>query len=161
MTKTIESVPPSHASVIKRFAAMFYDGLLLFGILFTATLIPSLILSPTQQENSNGDIVYELHPLMSGIIFQLYLLSIVIIFFCYFWHKQGQTLGMQAWKIKLVDNDGNNPSLKQCLLRLAYASVSLSCFGLGYFWYWMNKDRLTWHDKWSNTRVLQLKKNNE
>ena len=149
---------PSNAGVVKRLAAMFYDTLLLFGVLFTATLIPSLILSPEQQQNTNGEVVYELHPLMTGPLFQVYLLVIVAVFFCYFWLKQGQTLGMQAWKLKLVNHNHTSPNIKECLLRLLFACISLAPLGLGYWWIWLDKDGLSWHDRWSKTRVLQLTK---
>jgi uncharacterized RDD family membrane protein YckC len=156
MTTDLQTIP--NAGVIKRLAAMFYDTLLLFGILFTATLIPSLILSPSQQQNANGDVVNELHPLMTGLLFQGYLVAIVIIFFSYFWLKQGQTLGMQAWKLKLVNADNQTPNLRECLLRLCFATISFLALGMGYWWIWIDKENLTWHDRWSKTKVLQLSK---
>lgn len=156
MTTDLSNAP--HASILKRFAAMVYDALLLFGVLFTATLIPALILNKPQQQNANGDIVYELHPLMTGVGFQVYLVLLLMLFFCFFWRKQGQTLGMQAWKLKLVDQNNGNPNVKQCLLRFLFAIVSFVPAGLGYWWLWFDKDNLTWHDRWSKTRVLQLSK---
>lgn len=160
MPETLPTLPPK-ASLIKRLAAMFYDTLLLFGVLFTATLIPSLLLKTAPSVNQNGDVVHELNPLLSGLSFQAYLLVITIAFFCYFWLRQGQTLGMQAWKLQLVSRDRGPLSLKQCLLRTFYASVSIACFGLGYWWQWLDKDTLTWHDRWSNTEVLQLANNKD
>lgn len=153
--------PIPKASLIKRLAAMFYDTLLLFGILFTATLIPSLLLKTAPTVNQNGDVVHELNPLLSGLSFQVYLLTITVAFFCYFWLRQGQTLGMQAWKLQLVSRDRRPLSLKQCLLRTLYASISIACFGLGYWWLWLDKDKLTWHDRWSKTEVLQLSNNKD
>ncbi|WP_019529938.1 RDD family protein [Dasania marina] len=156
MNNTLSSAP--NAGLVKRFAAMLYDTLLLFGVLFTATLIPALLLSGSQQQNANGDVVHELHPLMTGLAFQLYLLFIVVLFFSVFWRKQGQTLGMQAWKLKLVNRHNQAPTIKECLLRLLYATISFACLGMGYWWLWIDKEQLTWHDRWSKTRVLQLSK---
>lgn len=146
------------AGVVKRFAAMFYDAMLLFGIMFTATLIPALLLNESLPKTSNGEVVHEMHPLLTGPFFQLYLALVLISFFCLFWTKQGQTLGMQAWKLKLIDEHGQPPALSACLLRLILALASFACLGMGYWWLWIDKDGLTWHDRWSKTRVVQLTK---
>ncbi|GIS52105.1 MAG: hypothetical protein Ct9H90mP27_5960 [Gammaproteobacteria bacterium] len=37
---------------------------------------------------------------------------------------------MRAWKIKIVDVDGENPTLKQSIVRLIVIPVSWSFFGL-------------------------------
>ena len=102
----MNSVTPQTTTVgpIKRLAAMVYDSMLLFGVLFTATLIPSLILeSGPGQSMENGDVVHELSPLLTGPAFQLYLLAVLALFFCGFWHSRGKTLGMQAWRLQVVE----------------------------------------------------------
>lgn len=142
------------AGVIKRLAAMVYDSLLVFGVLFTATL-PALLLSRITQVQNN-EVIHELTPLAQGIVFQLYLLLVVIAFFCWFWKKNGQTLGMQAWRLQLVSRNGDTLRLSQCLLRLLGATISLLCIGLGYWWAWIDREHLTWHDRLSNTRVIVL-----
>lgn len=151
---TDQNTSPKNAAVIKRFAAMFYDILLLMGI---AMAYGAVILFIEVQifglELAEGEKA-KMSPLQL-----LGLIGLFCTFFCFFWRKQGQTLGMQAWKLKLIDQNGNNPCLKQCLFRLAYATVSFTCLGLGYWWQWLDKDKLTWHDRWSKTRVLQLEKN--
>ena len=159
MNNDLKNAP--NAGVIKRLAAMFYDLLLLFGVLFTATLIPALALSEASHQNANGDTVYEVPTAMTGPLFQVYLLLVIAAFFCWFWHKQGQTLGMQAWKIKLLSHNNQLPSLAQCLGRLAFATISILCLGMGYWWLWLDKDKLTWHDRWSKTKVVQLTKDQQ
>ena len=61
-----------------------------------------------------------------GIFYQLYLLAIYIGFYLYFWCKGGQTLGMRAWRLKVVAHDGSTITVMQGLIRLASAA-----FGLG------------------------------
>lgn len=88
--------------------------------------------------------------------------AFILAMFGYFarsWRVSGQTLGMQAWRIKLVSNDGQPVTYKQCLLRFLVAACSLLCLGIGYFWMLYDKDRLTWHDRYSGTRlIIQHKK---
>ena len=156
MTSSNESLP--NASVVKRLAAMFYDSMLLIGVLAGAAMIPSVILSPEQDAHATGEVIHELNPMLDGIGFQLYLFAVICIFFTAFWSKSGQTLGMQAWKIKLINPDGTNPSIKQCIIRVAVATVSLSCAGLGYWWQWIDKEGLNWQDRASKTRVVQMPK---
>lgn len=150
------------AGPLKRLAAMVYDGLLLFGVLFTATLIPSLVLDKsTGAQMENEQVLHELSPLMTGVSFQLYLLAITVLFFCWFWKTTGQTLGMQAWRLKLENYHGQAPTIWQCLVRLLAAFLSLSCLGAGYWWIWIDKDAMSWHDRLSKTRIIVLPKKNQ
>ena len=149
------------ANLPRRLAAMLYDAMLLFGVLFTAT-IPTLFFDGAPQQSvSNEQVVHELPTISVGWPFQLYLLVISIGFFCLFWRKNGQTLGMQAWRIKLEDCAGNRITYLQCMKRLLGAAVSLSCLGAGYWWVWLDKNHMSWHDRWSQTRVVQLPKKND
>lgn len=156
MPSQTEHLP--NAGVIRRLSAMVYDSLLVFGVLFTATL-PTLFLDPgNQQAINNEQVVNELPPLVGGWLFQLYLLLVYIGFFCWFWIKNGQTLGMQAWRLQIEDFSGQRITLQQCLLRLLGALLSTLCLGAGYWWIWIDKDRLSWHDRLSKSRVVQLPK---
>lgn len=73
------------------------------------------------------------------------------------WRVSGQTLGMQAWRIKLVSKDHQPVSYRQCLLRFMVAAGSLICLA-GYFWMLFDKDKLTWHDRFSGTRLINVPK---
>ena len=156
MTSSQEPLP--NASVFKRIAAMFYDSMLLVGVLAAAALIPSIVLTPDQVSHKTGEVINELDPLLSGLGFQVYLLAIICIFFTAFWSKSGQTLGMQAWKIRIENADGSKPSIRQCLIRVVVAIPSLACLGFGYWWQWIDKEGLNWQDRASKTRVVQIPK---
>ena len=143
-----------NAGVIKRLAAMTYDSLLIFGLLFTAT-IPALFFQSDQTlDKTNEQIVHDLPTLADGWPFQRYLLLVYISFFCWFWKNNGQTLGMRAWRLQVVDLQGQRISLKQCLQRIAGAFISTACLGAGYWWIWLDSDNLTWHDRWSKSRIV-------
>lgn len=130
--------PP--ASLIKQFAAVLYDSLLIFGVLFFATAIALLL---------NGGEAIE-----SNLWFSFYLLLTVFTFYAWFWNRSGQTLGMRVWKIRLIDDSGGNPDWGACYLRLISALLSLLCFGLGYWWRIFKP--YTWHDRLSKTRVIDI-----
>ena len=73
-----------------------------------------------------------------------------------FWRKNGQTLGMQAWRIKLVDEDGAPPGTGRSVLRCLAAMVSAGCLGLGYLWCLVDRDGRYWHDYLSHTQLVLL-----
>lgn len=157
MTTTPDTEHPP-AGVVRRLSAMIYDSLLVFAVLFTATIPTIFIGNNAAQTVSNDVVIKDLNPLIEGWAFQLYLLMVFIGFFCWFWTRRGQTLGMQAWRLYVENQSGQKISLRQCLLRLVGATLSLAAGGAGYWWMWIDKSGLTWHDRWSGTRVVLLPK---
>lgn len=156
MQATTQTLPT--AGIMRRIMAMVYDALLVFAVLFSATL-PAVFLSNNQQQTiNNGDVTYQLPTLANGWLFQLYLLVIFCSFFCWFWRKNGQTLGMQAWRLQVENLEGERMTWEQCFQRLAGATVSLLCLGAGYWWIWLDKDGYSWHDRWSKSRMVVLPK---
>lgn len=71
------------------------------------------------------------------------------------WHRGGQTLGMRPWRLRVVGVDGKPTSYRALGLRYAVGSASLLLAGLGFWWAWFDRDRLTWHDRVSGTRMLR------
>lgn len=128
---------------------MLYDSLLVLAVVFVTNAIALgavVKLSAGQQE------VLPAHMAQGLVVF------CVIGFFTAFWLKSGQTLGMQAWRIKLQSFDGNKPSLGQALLRCFGATLSAGCLGLGYLWRLVDRNGLYWHDYLSKTELLLLPK---
>jgi uncharacterized RDD family membrane protein YckC len=121
----------------RRLAAILYDGLLLLGIILLATLI---VVIPSGVEVPAG-----------SRFFQLYLLVICWLYFALGWRK-GQTLGMSAWRIEIHSED-QHPTWLATVARFAMALVSWACLGLGFVWSLFRKDRATWHDLASDTRL--------
>jgi len=131
--------------LMRRLAAIFYDSLLLFAVLFIATL-PLLLL--TQGEAIESDSGY----------FLPYLLSISFLFFGWFWIHGGQTLGMRAWRIRVQQANGSNITWLQALIRFFSAIFSWAVGGLGFLWIMVDKDRKAWHDRLSSTEIVLLPK---
>ena len=89
---------------------------------------------------------------------QLIAVLTVMVFFGWFWLKNGQTLGMQAWRIKLVGFDGQAPTAKQVVMRCLGAALSAACLGLGFLWCLVDRKRRYWHDYLSSTELVLLPK---
>ena len=72
------------------------------------------------------------------------------------WRRGGQTLGMRPWRLRLTSSsDEAAPSWSQLWSRYAVGTLSLSLGGLGFWWAWFDRERLTWHDRLSGTRMCR------
>jgi len=131
--------PP--ASLFRQLAAMVYDSLLIFAVLFFATAVAIVF--------HHGEAIE------SNPFFSLYLLFVLFTYYAFFWQKSGQTLGMRAWKIRIETEQGGNPGWGISYLRLVFALLSLSCLGLGYLWRLFKP--YTWHDRLSHTRIVLIR----
>jgi len=154
-TLTETSLPT--AGPLRRLAALVYDAFLLFGLLVTPLFIATAVLSP-RGNVQEGSVAHDLPSIAPKPVMLVYMLVVIVAFYCYFWRTTGQTLGMQAWRIRVDNNNGARPSWHQCFVRAAVGFISLLCAGLGYWWIWIDKNRNSWHDRASNTRVVVLPK---
>jgi uncharacterized RDD family membrane protein YckC len=77
------------------------------------------------------------------------------VFYSYFWiANKGQTLGMQAWKIKLISEE--NLTVRVCILRCAFSTFSFLFFGIGYFLIFLRKDNKSLADLATKTRIVRV-----
>lgn len=74
------------------------------------------------------------------------------------WRRGGQTLGMRPWRLQVTTPDGTPPTRRQLWLRYSVGTVSLLLGGLGLWWALIDRQRLSWHDRASGTRVRRLPK---
>ena len=131
-----------NASLVKRVMAMVYDSLLVLAVWM---LVGYIAIAFNDGQAVKG-------PWFNSILF-----VVTYGFFALFWVRSGQTLGMLAWCLRVEDNDGYVLTLKQALVRYLSAFIALGS-GIGYLWIIFSKDKLAWHDSWSNTRIVQLPK---
>jgi uncharacterized RDD family membrane protein YckC len=141
-TATPPPLPPP--GLLRRLGAMAYDTLLLLALLMLLSY-PYVWLTGGAKPG-----------LVVKTFYQLYLLAICFLFYGGFWVRGGQTLGMRTWRIKLVRSDGGSITRMIALKRFAYALLSLFCLGLGFLWVLFDRDKLTWHDRLSGTRLVRL-----
>lgn len=133
-------------SLLRRLAAITYDGIVLIGVLFAAAVPPTVAmvsLSHTVQEDS----------FVFRLAMGLYLLLVAFAFFGGFWTHGGQTIGMRAWHIRLVRRDGERVGWGDAAIRFIGAIVSWLALGVGFLWSPFDRERLAWHDRWSDTEL--------
>ena len=140
MTEGRGDAPPS-PGLIRRLSAIVYDTLLLFAVLFLAT-IPVLLFTAGRPIPPN-------EPVYTG-----YLLLVSFIYFAWFWTHGGQTLGMRAWRIRLRGPQAGPVSWFQAAARFCYAIVSWLALGAGFLWVLWDRDRRAWHDNLSRTFLV-------
>lgn len=127
--------------LIRRFAAIVYDVLLLISVLFVAT---ALILPFNAGQAFNPQHWF----------YPLYLFTISFIFYGWFWTHGGQTLGLRAWKLQVLTFDRQKITWSQAFWRFSGAFISWGAFGLGFFWSLINQNNHCWHDSFSKTAVF-------
>ena len=138
----------------KRLAALVYDTLLVLPIVMASVAL-SMGVRTLIYGTAEGDINQaELNP----HLVQFIAVVVVISFFSWFWARSGQTLGMQAWRIKLVSLDATSVSKRQAVIRCLGAALSALCLGLGYWWCLIDPNRRYWHDYLSGTELILLPK---
>ena len=129
--------------------AMVYDSLLIIPLFMAATALWVSIWGPT--ENAR---IQAVPPPLQWLSWSI----ILLLFFGLFWRRGGQTLGMQAWRIKLITEHGGQPTWRQVLLRIVGASLSLLALGGGFLWRFMPPEYRYWHDALSSTRLVLVPK---
>ena len=135
-----------NTGLLRRLAAILYDALLVIALLFLAT-IPFIAVRGGEPVEIGDNLFY-----------QVVLALVVYAFFVGFWAKSGRTLGMQSWGLQLQTNDDEIPSFGQASIRFVAALLSWAPAGLGFLWQLWDKDKLTWHDRISGTRLVYYPK---
>ena len=135
-----------NSGLLRRLAAIAYDVLLVAAVLFLVT-IPFIAVRGGEPVEIGDNLSY-----------RIALIIVIYTFFVGFWTRSGRTLGMQSWGLQLETMDGRRPSLTNASLRFAAAIISWLPLGLGFLWQLWDKDRLTWHDRISGTRLVHYPK---
>jgi len=133
---------PEPASVWRRVAAFCYDLLLLAALAVCFTLLVLAVRLGAAVPPGTW-------------WFPSSLLAIAMAFFCWFWAHGGQTVGMRAWRIRVVREDGSALTLRRAAARFAAALVAILPAGLGIWWAVLDARKRAWHDRWTNTCVVR------
>ena len=131
---------PVRPGLLRRLAALVYDALLLFALLFAAT-VPVLIAT-------GGRAVAPNEP-----TYTLWLLAVSYAYLGWCWTRSGQTLGMRAWRMRVRTRDGRRLGWRHALARFAAGLVSIGAAGAGLLWVAFDRDGLSLHDRLSGTAL--------
>ena len=99
------ATPPGLA---RRFAAFLYEGVLLFGVIFFAGFLYSVL---TRQQ----------HALEGRVGLGLFLFFVLGLYFVGFWTRSGQTLAMKTWHLRVTDAAGRPLGWRRALLRYLFS----------------------------------------
>jgi len=132
----------------RRLAALVYDALLLAALLMIFT----------------GGALFFTHgaavvPATVGAWVYLYRLGLVLLIAGYYllnWLRSGQTLGMRAWRLRVVSDNGRPLEWRAAVLRAVLSSLAWAPAALGVLWLYVDPDHLALHDRFSKTRVVRL-----
>jgi uncharacterized RDD family membrane protein YckC len=157
----------------RRMAAWLYEGVLLFGVVFTACLVfmaVAFAVTFGRSTPTSPSPVY--HYALQAFVF-----IVIGLYFIVCWSKgQGQTLALKTWRIRAVDVRGQRLTRARALVRyllcwiwflpplalawlLHFSPIAIAALCLVWIVIWMlasrlRRDRQFWHDAWAGTRLI-------
>ena len=148
------SVQASKPYLLLRLLALFYD---LWPMLAVWMLVSALFNAGYYLAgHGEREILETASPL--GVLLWLCCLLATGAYAVASWARGGQTLGMRPWRLRVVGADGTAPTRARLVHRFLVGIPALLLGGLGFWWAWIDRDRLTWHDRASGTRVVRVEK---
>lgn len=143
---TLDANSASHAlepaPIWRRFAALCYDLLLVTALVVCFTLIVLAVRVGAAVPPGSW-------------WFPLAILGLSMAYFCGFWVHGGQTVGMRAWRIRVMRDDGDRLGWLRAEARFAAGVVAALPAGLGLWWSALDRSKRGWHDRWTRTRVVR------
>jgi len=147
-------------------AAMTYEAVLLFGVVF---VVGYLILALARWTYPLQD--YQRWTLQAALFVA------IGAYFVWCWSRSGQTLAMKTWRLRVVGPDGRPLGWRTAVLRYllawhlfapglavvalfrAHIAGNVAAFALGFFAMLAlgaaGRDRQLLHDRWLGTRVIR------
>jgi uncharacterized RDD family membrane protein YckC len=136
------------AALWRRIAALVYDVFPLIG-LWMITAFVCLFAFGRHYDPA--------HPAWGTRLgLQLALLAVTLAYFMISWARIGQTIGMRAWKLKLLREDGGKVGVPMALARFFLALLSLGLAGIGFWWALFDARNRTLHDRVCGTVMVRL-----
>lgn len=128
--------------------ALIYDSLVIIALLFLAMAVAIMVVSMILgAEAITEDKVLIENPFLFGwLIFCWYY------YYTWCWRKSGQTLGMKAWRLRLIPESDQKISYKDAFIRFL-----TGLFGLANLWVFV-KGKRGWHDILSKSNIVLIGK---
>ena len=134
-----------NAGLMRRLLALLYDSILIIGIYMSYVILVTYL---------NGS---ALESQLEILFLQFSFIIFIFLFYCYFWKfNNGQTLGMQVWKIKLVSSGNEEININKMVLRCALSMIFSLVFLSNFIFIIFNKERKTLGYYFSKTKLLKV-----
>ena len=140
---------PHSAGFMRRIAALVYDSLVVTALLFLASALVMLLITLTLGEAA----ITEDEILVENPFYFSFLVLVWYYYYAWCWKTGGQTLGMKAWRLKLVPNNEQIFSHKNAAIRFFSCLLGLANFSI------LLPGKTAWHDKLSDSTILVIDKN--
>lgn len=166
MSAVVSEGPQLAPALWRRMACFLYEGLILFGIGLIPGSLGAAFFAISGQH----------HPLQSPTALRVFTFALYGLYFTWCWSKNGQTLPMQTWHIRLVTLQGMPVPQARALLRYLLSWVWVVPAGVvSYLLGWTRWGMLGavlvgivvyaslalrhprkqfWHDVWSGTQLV-------
>ncbi len=122
---------PTIAKPTTRVVAILYDGMLILALLFLVgtvlTVVGTLLTMETGSQSSQAQ---SLPTWYQNVIMTPSFILTLVAFYGIFWRRGGQTLGMQTWRLKTVNNSGHLLTWGQSFKRILAACLMPLLFGI-------------------------------
>lgn len=122
---------PTIAKPTTRVVAILYDGMLILALLFLVgtvlTVVGTLMTMETGSQSSQAQ---SLPTWYQNVIMTPSFILTLVAFYGIFWRRGGQTLGMQTWRLKTVNNSGHLLTWGQSFKRILAACLMPLLFGI-------------------------------
>jgi uncharacterized RDD family membrane protein YckC len=138
----MNSTTSAPASLGTRLTALVYDVFPLLGLCFFAGAIG---LSIAGDENKFA----------RNVAIQVLVLLFSAGYFVISWTRGGQTIGMRAWRLRLIGDDGARIAWPRALLRFVLACFSFALLGAGFWWQFFDREKRTAHDAIAHTCMIR------
>ena len=131
-----------YCTLLRRLLVMMYDALILIGLLILATAIALPF----------GDV----HKVaLHDFWFTFWLLAVCFAYLGGCWRYGGMTVGMRAWRVRLISSNQRTISWSRCLLRFMVGLFSLGAGGIGILWALVDSKNRGWHDLAARTVLIK------
>lgn len=144
--------------IFRRVASAFYDLMLCLALLMVVTLIYQQGVLRLVHGAAALQVMSDAGQLDRDPLLSVMMVIAIYGFLGLFWTLRGQTLGMQAWRVRVEQPDGTSITWRQAINRVSFALIGWLCGGLGVWWALWDTQSRTWADIASGTRTVLLPK---
>ena len=134
---------PQLAGIWRRLAALAYEAILLFAILF----ISGYLFVALAGKSPQGWLRW---------FFYAYLLAVCGAYYVFCWVRSGQTLAQKSWGLQVAAADGTLLTWRKAVTRYLLAVPSLGS-GIGVLWALIDPQHQFLHDRLAGSRLVIAK----